>query len=619
MKILKLFLIPILVVFVLRIIFVIPFWEKIESKAKDNLFLIRGNNEISGDVVIVHIGDDTFKSLDEQWPFPRDYYAHLIDNLEKAGAREIVFDIEFTEASNKESDELLAMTAAKYDNVLFAGKISKEIKANYTKEQIIPPINEITRRKLNWGTVNISSDTDGFVRRYDLFQKKGDQEKYSLSVMAIAHLIYDKDIENKLINSGKSLQIGDKIIPKVSRKSCLINYYGPAYTFKTIDFANVLDDSTFEISGFDWDAFNQLKKDNVFRDKIVLIGVTGDEFHDAHYTPFQDANNQSMPGVEIHANFIEMVLNNNYLYEFSYLHFVLIFFIIAIIIFFANRLIKPTVSIIYTLVFIILSLAISYFLFAKKNTLIPLLEIPVLLLILYLIGLISQYIKSIKEKKFIKKAFGQYIAPELVNELIKDPKNLEYGGSLREITVLFSDIRSFTPYSESHSPKEVVSILQEYLTAMVDIIIKNKGTLDKFVGDEIMALYGAPLEIEDHAYWACKTAYEMRLYLNKLQEKWKKEGKDIFEIGVGINTGTATVGNLGSEQIFDYTAIGDTINAGARLEAINKNYDTKNHIIISNATYQKVKDKVDAKFLDDVIVKGKKQSIKIYEVLGMKD
>jgi adenylate cyclase len=210
------------------------------------------------------------------------------------------------------------------------------------------------------------------------------------------------------------------------------------------------------------------------------------------------------------------------------------------------------------------------------------------------------------------------MAPELVNEVLKNPKMLKFGGTQQDITVLFSDIRSFTTYSEKHTPQETVAILKEYLTAMVDVIIDNKGILDKFVGDEIMALFGTPVKLENSALAACKTALDMRHALTKLQIKWREEGRDIFEIGIGINTGLAVVGNLGSEQIFDYTAIGDTINLGARLEAINKEYDTKHKIIISEFTLAQVAELVEVRYLDEVRVKGKDNPVKIYELLELK-
>jgi adenylate cyclase len=209
------------------------------------------------------------------------------------------------------------------------------------------------------------------------------------------------------------------------------------------------------------------------------------------------------------------------------------------------------------------------------------------------------------------------MAPELVNQLLLDPKKLKYGGSLQELTVLFSDIRSFTTYSESHTPEETVNILHEYLTEMVSIIIKNQGILDKFVGDEVMALFGTPIPLPNHALNACKVALEMRARLTEMQEQWLSEGRQPFEIGIGVNTGFAVVGNLGSEQIFDFTAIGDTINLGARLEAINKEYNTEKKIIISEFTLEHVKDLVEVNYLDSVTVKGKTKPVKIYELKGL--
>jgi adenylate cyclase len=247
-----------------------------------------------------------------------------------------------------------------------------------------------------------------------------------------------------------------------------------------------------------------------------------------------------------------------------------------------------------------------------------LLSIPLVITLNYLGSLVFHYVKASRERKFIKKTFMHFMAPELVNQLLKNPKMLKYGGAQQEITVLFSDIRAFTHYSEKHTPYETVTILQEYLTEMVEIIINNRGIVDKFVGDEIMALYGTPVKLENSALAACKTAVEMRLRLNELWKKWEQEGKETFQIGIGINTGPAVVGNLGSEQIFDYTAIGDTINLGARLENLNKQYDTPNKIIISEYTLNQVEQYVDVKYLDEVRVKGKDIAVKIYELVNIK-
>jgi len=579
---------------------------------------MRGNIPTGKDVVIVSIGDDTFNSLNRQWPFPREYYARIIDNLEKAGAKQIIFDIEFTEKSNPESDKILAETAAKYDNIIFSGKLVRQMENNFVKQQLLPPIKEITKRGIKWGTVNISNDNDGFVRRYELFQTRGNKKQYSIGAVSVASLHHPENWLKGIKNSAGFFGIWDKEIPKVSSKSCLLNYFGPPHTFPYFDFADVIDDSTFQLPFLDLNRFDEFKTKGVFKDKIVLVGISAIEFHDTHNTPYFAVNNELMPGVEIHANFIEMVLNGKYLKNFSDVKFFLIFVLLTFILFYFNYKIKPTISLIINLLLLIANFVLAYYLFAYQRIFIPILQLPVLIIICYIAGLIFQYLKAAQERKFIKSAFQQYISPELVNELLKDPSRLEYGGEEKEISVLFSDIRSFTPYTESHNPKETVSILQEYLTAMVDVILKNKGTLDKFVGDAIVALFGTPVELDNHAYWACKAGFEMKQKLRELQEKWKREHRDPFENGIGINSGTATVGNLGSEQVFDYTAIGDTINAGARLESLNKQYNTKNNIIISEATYEITKDKVIVKYIDEAKVKGKSKTIRIYELLGMK-
>ncbi|MCF7858034.1 MAG: adenylate/guanylate cyclase domain-containing protein [Candidatus Cloacimonetes bacterium] len=618
MKILKFILISLVVFLLLRVVFFTNFWKNLEHKVHDVFFMMRGEKEISDNVVIVEIGDDTFNTLNEQWPFPREYHAKLIENLEKAGASQIIFDIEFTERTNINSDSKLASAIAKYDNIILSGKLIRTEYNNSVREQLLSPISILTQAGALWGTVNISSDPDGFVRRYELFQKRSNEVKLSIGVMALAKF-YRLDIDSEEIqNHTKFFRIGSNNIPKVTAKSSLINYFGPPRTFSTYDFADVIDDSTFTTDfekelDTNLDQFYNLAEN--FKNKIVLVGLTAIEFHDTHHTPFFSANSQLMPGVEIHANFIETALRKAYLSEFPFLASLLIFFVLTILIFALNYLVRPSISVFIDLALILAYILFSYFIFTKQMLLIPVLEIPLMIIVVYIISLIMQYVNTVKERKFIKQAFGQYIAPELVEELIKDPKKLEYGGVQKDVSVLYCDIVSFTPYTESHTPKETVDILREYLTEMVKIIRDNKGTLDKFVGDEIVAIFGAPVELEDHAYLACKTAFEMREKMTLLQNKWEDENKDPFEIGIGINSGLVTVGNLGSEQIFDYTAIGDNMNAGARIEALTRIYDTKNNIIISESTYEKTKDRIEAEFIDEATVKGKKTLIRIYELL----
>ncbi len=621
MKIIKYFVISSIIFVILRILFITNVWHNIEHKANDVFFVLRGEKEISGDIVIVEIGDDTFNTLNERWPFPREYHSKLIENLEMAGASQIIFDIEFTERTNIDADSKLAATIAKYDNIILSGKLIRTQYNDSVREQLLSPIPILTQTGTKWGTVNISADLDGFVRRYELFQKRAKEIKLSIGAIAMAHHYHLSTLSGDIQNFPKFFKIGNNNIPKVTSKSTLINYYGPARTFDTYDYADVIDDSTFTTHfekelETDLDQYYQLTEK--FKNKIVLIGLTSVEFHDTHHTPFFSENNELTPGVEIHANFIETVLRSDYLYEYPIIPYLLLFFIVTLLLSILNSSIRPSISVFINIGLIIGFIWLSYFLFSSKQILVPILEIPILIIIVYIIGLVLQYVQTLRERKFIQEAFGQYIAPELVEELVKDPKKLEYGGVQKELTMLYADLISFTPYTESHTPKETVNILREYLTEMVNIITENKGTLDKFVGDEIVALFGAPVDLEDHAFYACKAALEMRERMDELHKKWEADNKDPLEMGIGINTGVVTVGNLGSEQIFDYTAIGDNMNAGARIESLTRDYETKNNIIISDSTNEQVKDKVETKFIDDATVKGKKIIIRIHELISIK-
>jgi adenylate cyclase len=222
------------------------------------------------------------------------------------------------------------------------------------------------------------------------------------------------------------------------------------------------------------------------------------------------------------------------------------------------------------------------------------------------------------QRLWIKRAFQRFVSPEVVEQLVGTPAALQFGGEVRNLTVLFTDIRDFTTYTERHTPQEVVHILREYLTAMADQVIANQGTLDKFIGDAVMAIFGAPVPIPDHAEKACRAALAMIDELDKLQAKWVAEDREPFRMGIGINTGEMVVGNLGSEQLFDYTVVGDGVNLGARLESLNKEYETKRHIIISESTYEAAKDVVEVRRLGEVLVKGKTRPVVIYELVGLR-
>lgn len=221
-----------------------------------------------------------------------------------------------------------------------------------------------------------------------------------------------------------------------------------------------------------------------------------------------------------------------------------------------------------------------------------------------------------EEKKKIRDIFSKYTSPAVMELVLKNPESLKLGGQKRTATVFFSDIRSFTTYSEKYPPERVVSILNEYLSAMTDIIMEHNGTIDKYVGDEIMALWGVPVEQPDHPRMAVKAAWAMLNKLKELQEQWKKRGIEPFDIGMGINTGEMIAGNMGSDKRMDYTVIGDQVNAAARIESLTRQFNC--HLLISEFTYDLVKDIVTAQALGHVAVKGKENKILVYRVNDVK-
>ena len=239
---------------------------------------------------------------------------------------------------------------------------------------------------------------------------------------------------------------------------------------------------------------------------------------------------------------------------------------------------------------------------------------PVLTSSVALLGGVSyQYFVEGREKRKLKKLFGQYVSKDVYDQLVANPSLARLGGQRREMSVLFSDIRGFTTVSEKGEPEEIVHMLNEYFTRMVEVVFHHKGTVDKFVGDMVMALFGAPLEDPLHAEHAVEAALDMIEELQKLNAKWMAEGRPALDIGIGINSGPMIAGNIGSDQIMSYTVIGDAVNLGSRLESLNKQYGTR--IIISDATRSHVHDHYTFRPLGDVVVKGKTKPVAIFEVL----
>jgi adenylate cyclase len=346
--------------------------------------------------------------------------------------------------------------------------------------------------------------------------------------------------------------------------------------------------------------------------KIVLIGATAIGIYDLRVTPFSN----NMAGVEKHASVVDNILHGDFLRR-SNANVLLLIFLFAVVLGVALPRLGAGAGAAVFLALFAGYLGFVYYLFVAKGIWFNLVYPASALFFSYTSQTAYRFFMEERRARDIRRMFSSYVSKRIVDELIRDPSKTKLGGDRKEITVLFSDIRGFTTFSEKHEPEEVVSLLNEYLGAMTAIVFEHEGTLDKFVGDAIMALWGAPVGQPDHAERAVRCALAMIGKLKELQAKWTAEGKYVIDIGIGINTGDMVVGNMGAEgKKMDYTVIGDNVNLGARLESLTRKYN--NHIIISEYTYAKVKDVVQANELDSVTVKGKEKPVVVYDLVGLK-
>ncbi len=588
------------------------------------------------DVVIVSIGDDDLKALVDPFPFPRNYYAHLVENLNKAGTRVIVFDITFdTQGKTALGDSIFRETLKKYNNVILATKVeSQTIGQKVVIRSTEPRYDNIFFDvNKNIGVVNIHKDRDDVCRSYfPMLDVKG----WLTPTLAFAALnrAWNLPPLTTVSITDNYFVYGKRSIPKYDETSFLLNFYGPVQTFRYVPFSQVIDDSTFQTKDEieleeEINAFDEGMK-ALFKNKIVLVGSIMAEERDYHNVPLyrEDGSkkNYAMHGVEIHATAIQNVLDNNFITTINPNIENSIVFVLSLLAFFSFVALKQLHlrkvwlleigTIAGVALVIILIIEIAVYLFSSEHILFNVVRPSLTIILAYVGASVYQYLVERQQKALIKHVFSHYINPAVVNELIANPEKAKLGGDRRELTVFFSDIANFTNISERYhdQPEKLVELLNEYLDEMTRIILKYDGTLDKYEGDAIMAFWGAPIPQTDHALRACLAAIEMQKRLNVLRTKWAKEQKPLMDVRIGINTGVMIVGNMGGRDRFDYTVIGDSVNLASRLEGANKQYQSK--IMISEFTYNHVKNKILVRDLDLILVKGKTAPVKVYEVLG---
>ncbi len=585
------------------------------------------DKKVNERIIVLLIDEASLKAMDPvvgRWPWPRYVHAEIIKFLKEAGAKFVVFDILFTESS--EYDYILAKETGNAGNVIHSMLIYKdegvkreEIDDSFYKRfgfevegyprkgnnSYAIPVEEIYKNSIGVGVVTVEPDPDGVYRRIRLFHDYGSLYFPSLS---ISPLVYEGN-KHKYSVIEKKLSMGNTLIPLDDDGNFLILNYGniEAYsmsavlkTMQAISLGNV-EDIVLDPS--------------IFKDKIVFIGASAVGLEDLKKLPVGNL----LPGVYMHAYTLSNILDRNFIVEVGKIY-IFIFsavpsLLIALLISLSSSI---YLQLFYIPLFVVGISASSYFLFMKGIYITPLYSF-ILVILSSLFSLSLRIVMEGRERRRIRRFLEQYVSPTVVSEVIENYDDFIKAGYGKKsyISVLFSDIRGFTTISESKSPEEVVGFLNEYFATMSEIVFSNKGTLDKFIGDALMAFWGEPVKVENPSLLAVKTALEMKKKLKELNEKFSSRGFPALRVGMGINSGYAVVGNIGSEKKLDYTAVGDTVNTASRLENMTK--ETNIDILISESTYNDVKDIIVCRYVCKAQLRGKRESIKVYEPLIFKD
>lgn len=583
---------------ILQIVAVIPGVttpvEHFEYSARDLLMRIHGGRQPSPDIVIVGIDDFSFNWTGYQWPWPRQYMAEIVDQLNKGGAKVVGLDVFlFEKDPAPNGDTAFARALGESNFAVSVMQIFKDPTQNIST--IRKPLTPYQNVLDGLGITTLRPDEDAIVRSVQAYDIYNDTTYYNWA-FELARLYLG--VKDPIKSNTLSLSFNNQTFP-LYEGQLPINFAGGANTYKTYSAANVHDGITLE------------ENPTAFRDKIVLIGATTITLQDIYSTPFSAENR--MPGVEVIANTVDTIISGQYLREAPLWVGLLITILAALLAALISRSQRPGLTITIMGVLMVLYAVIGILIFSIFRYTIPLAIPEIMLFLGVVLPTLEQAVSQELEKRRVRSMFNRFISPEMVDQLITT-QDINSLNKRSNVTVLFSDIRGFTTLSEKLSPEEVVGLLNPYLEVMTGIIHKYGGTVDKYEGDAIVAFFGEPVPFNDHAARAVRTAVEMLKELANLSEKWVKEGRVTkgFDIGIGINSGEVFVGLLGSAQRINYTVIGDNANLAARLQDLTKQYVWP--IIISQSTYEQVKEEFETEFAASVIVKGKTEPVNIYKV-----
>ncbi|MFA5127394.1 MAG: adenylate/guanylate cyclase domain-containing protein [Patescibacteria group bacterium] len=567
------------------IVFSAAYWFGIFS-GPENFFidLLFSNKQIDNKLVILAVDDESLSKIG-QWPWPRQVFADTINKLNSSAPRVLAFDVLFAESSRYGSadDTALALALASSS---FPIVMTSEANSVYISKDDLPIADYFSETlsifsstpRVSLGHANMILDKDSVIRKFPLQVRARESGKVYNSLAYETVLQSGEDVPNVA-----SLDLVNRIV-----------YAAPAGSVRTVPFWRVYSED---------DA-------NLLKDKIVFLGVTAADLHDTALVPFD--RGASMPGVEIQANTANMLLQGYRLNTVPkpYIIFWIMFAALLPALFFGlfKRLRYAVVTSALAVVAQIFAVIILF-----QNGFIANIIHLTLAGIFSVIGLFAwRYFVGEKEKHRLHNIFSLYVSKEVVKKIMDDPSKVRLGGEEKTLTVFFSDIRGFTTLSEGTTPIKLVEILNRYFSAMTEEVLSHKGVLDKYIGDAIMAFWGAPINDAEHAEHAMSAAVTMLKKLKKLNEEFAKENLAPINIGIGLYSGPAVVGNMGSELRLNYTAMGDTVNVASRLEGLNKEFKTQ--IIVGESTKNLIKTAYNWRSLGSVQVKGRNEPVSIYTV-----
>ncbi|MCX5802776.1 MAG: adenylate/guanylate cyclase domain-containing protein [Proteobacteria bacterium] len=574
----------------------------------------------SDNILIVQVDQQSIDALSKEgitWPWPRQMYAPIIEYLSEAEA--VFMDILFTEPSSygQEDDVILSKAIKKASNVYlplfltgqqraitaedegFLKRLSvrDKISAPLSFNSVIVPIDTLRDAIRGTGNVTISPDEDGVYRRIPLI--------FQLKQHVIPHFVLSYLLQKRIVNiANGSLYAKDTTIPLTDGK-LILRYYREKNPFPLFSFVDLLNSY---IAGTKQKL--QIIKKDLFKGKIVFIGLTAAGLYDLKPTSILSISS----GALIHATTLSNIINKNFITKLHWIYVIL--FMLLICVFIAYSVLKHHSMYINLSIFII-SLIVIVTIIASlfKNSLyINIIPPLVSLVFSFIISVAYSYAVEGKERLFIKRTFSQYMDKKIVDYLLQNPSLIKPGGQKRRVTAFFADIAGFTTIAEKHSPEDTAVILHRVLNSLTEVIIQNGGVVDKYIGDCIMAFWGAPVETDHDQVNACNAALQCIESLKELNNAFPKKGSPEIALRIGIHTGDAIAGNIGSDRLFNYTVIGDTVNLASRLESVNKVFKTK--IIVSEDTINGTGNEFFARELGLIEVKGKTIPVKIFEIIG---